>query len=642
MSLGIFHFYSFIFNLVERNIQKNGLVNLVALLAVSAAAYGIAQFSNSLSGQVAAVFLGLGVLVAFVSWFQMRLEARERLEKLEFEELARSKGSATLFEGKEAEIFPAQRSREQFEKFFVPGFTVLLLLVQGAATFVLWRWLANLVAVPPLKQDLVTMAIFGGLAVLLFMAGRFSSSLTRLENIRLLRPSSSHLLLGAYLCVLSAAAIAGVKGEIPKTDLYVAYGLVILLGLVALETLAALVFEIYRPRVKGKIERPLYDSRLIGLLAQPEGLVATAAQTLDYQFGFKVSETWFYAAFKQAVRWMFLLQLAVLLLSTCVVFIEPGEQALWERFGRPVEGHSVLGPGAHLKLPWPVDKVYRFRTEEIQTLDVGFTPQDERDERVVLWTVAHAKEENFLVANRAQPGVETMTAAGAKKAPPVSLLTVSIPVQYQISDLVSWAYIHEDSSNLLQQIATREVVRYLVSVDFNDIMSRTRLESSLALRDNIQAAADKQKLGAKILFVGLQDLHPPVKVAPEFEKVVAAIHQKRAKILEAEAYAVRTNALAGAQAATLINSAEAARVDLELTQLARAAAFTNQIPAFNAAPSVYLQRAYLKTFASATAKARKYVVLATNTTDVISYNLEEKIDQSYFNTLGTAINTPKK
>ena len=232
--------------------------------------------------------------------------------------------------------------------------------------------------------------------------------------------------------------------------------------------------------------------------------------------------------------------------------------------------------------------------------------------------------------------------SGAKKAPPVSLLTVSIPVQYQISDLVAWAYNHESSPELLQQIATREVVRYLVSVDLNDIMSRTRLESSLALRDSIQAAADKQKLGAKILFVGLQDIHPPVKVAPDFEKVVAAIHQKRAKILGAEADAIRTNALAGAHAATLINSAEAARIDLELTQLARAAAFTNQIPAFNAAPSVYLQRAYLKTFASATAKTRKYVLLATNTTDIISYNLEEKIDQSYFNTLGTAINTPKK
>src|SRR5512147_897569 len=101
------------------------------MLLVGAAGYGLARYANVLSGQVAAVFLGLGVLVALVSWFQMRLEEREKLEKLELDELARSKGSATLFEGKEAEVFPIQRSREQFERFFVPGFTFVVLVLQG-------------------------------------------------------------------------------------------------------------------------------------------------------------------------------------------------------------------------------------------------------------------------------------------------------------------------------------------------------------------------------------------------------------------------------------------------------------------------------------------------------------------------------
>ena len=628
---------------MERNIQRNGLVNLLALLAVGAAAYGIAQYANSLAGQVAAVFLALGVLVAFVSWFQMRLEERERLEKLELDELARSKGSATLFEGKDAEVFPAQQSREQFEKYFVPAFTVVLLLLQGAAAFVLWRWLAKVVAVAPLKQEMVAMSLLGLLALILFLIGRFSTTIARLENHRLLRPSASYLLLGAYLCALSALAIAGVKGEFPKTDLYVARGLVIILGLAAVETLATLVFELYRPRVKGKVARPLYDSRFVGLLAQPEGLVATAAQTLDYQFGFKVSETWFYQAFKQAARWMFLLQLAVLLLSTCVVFIEPGEQALLERFGRRVEGSAVLNPGAHFKLPWPVDKVYRYRTEQIQTLNVGSVPEkEEQESRVALWTAGHPHDENFLVANRERPASQAAPAGAAKKAPPVSLLTVGIPVQFQIHDLVQWAYNHENSSNLLQQLATREVIRYLVSVDLSGIMSSNRLESSLALRDQIQAAADANQLGARVLFVGLQDLHPPVKVAPEYEKVGAADHLKQSKILAAQAYAISTNVLAGAQAFTLTNNAEAARLDLELTASARAAAFTNQLPAYNAAPSVYLQRAYLQAFAAATAKTTKYLILATNTTDVIQFDLQRRIDEDIFNKVAGAIAAPKK
>ena len=88
----------------------------------------------------------------------------------------------------------------------------------------------------------------------------------------------------------------------------------------AAEMLLTLLLEIYRPRVKGKISRPLYESRFVGLLAQPESLFTTAAQTLDYQFGFNVSETWFFRLLEKNLAFLILAQLAVLFLSTCVVF----------------------------------------------------------------------------------------------------------------------------------------------------------------------------------------------------------------------------------------------------------------------------------------------------------------------------------
>jgi len=91
-------------------------------------------------------------------------------------------------------------------------------------------------------------------------------------------------------------------------DLYVAYALCVVLALTAVETLVGLVLEIYRPRLKGQAARLLYESRLIGLFGQPGGLITTAAQALDYQFGFKVSETWIFKRLKQAVLLIILLQ----------------------------------------------------------------------------------------------------------------------------------------------------------------------------------------------------------------------------------------------------------------------------------------------------------------------------------------------
>src|ERR1041385_8443936 len=109
---------------MERNLQKNGLVNLLMLLAVGVGAFVVSRYTDALAGMLSVIFLGLGILVAAVSWFQMRLEDSERVEKLELDELARAHGESALFETKDAEVLPARRAREQFERFFVPIFTV--------------------------------------------------------------------------------------------------------------------------------------------------------------------------------------------------------------------------------------------------------------------------------------------------------------------------------------------------------------------------------------------------------------------------------------------------------------------------------------------------------------------------------------
>lgn len=631
---------------MERNLQKNGLINAVLLLGVGVAGFIVARYANSLAGLVSVVFVAVGLLVAAVSWFQMRLEESEQLERLELDELARGRAGSALFETKDSEIFPAQRSREQFERFFVPIFTTLLCIGQAAAAFFLWRWLSQPALAVELKEP--KMAIFFFVAVFfgLLLLGLFSANRARLENDRLLRPGAAYMLLNAWLCLAVAVGAVVVACGALRADFYVARGLCVLLALTSVESLVMLLLEMYRPRVKGKAERPLYESRVVGLLGQPQGLVTTAAQALDYQFGFKVSETWPYRLLvEKTLAVLICLQIVAVILSTCVVFIEAGEQGLLERCGRPVDGRALLEPGPHLKLPWPLDHVYRFRTQQIQSFEIGASEEGAETNRFVLWTVAHFNkaEENFLVANRlpvAADDANTNNADGAsRRTPPVSLVTGSIPVQYQITDLPAWAYNNEDAPSLLEDLATREVVRYLVGADMNEIMSVGRLEAAEQLRLRIQTAADGQKLGAKIVSVGLQDLHPPVKVAPDYEKVIGAIHSKEAKILAARADEIKTNALAQAKATNVINVASANRIRIESDALAQAALFTNQIPAYKAAPSVYVQRAYLQALAASTAGARKYVLLTTNTKDVLQFDLQDKIRADILTDVGVQ---PKK
>ncbi len=617
---------------MERNAQKNGLVNLLVLLASGVAAFAVARYTNSLAGQVSIVFLGLGILVAAVSWFQMRLEESERVEKMELEELARAHGSSAMFEAREAEVFPAQRSREQFDRFFVPVFTVLLCLAQAGSAYFLWRWLSATTTKVAITQPMAGIFLFFLIALVLFLLGRFSATFARLEDQRLLRPGASYLLLNAILCAVVGAGIIGVQAGFARADFYIGHVLCGLLALIAVETLAALVLEIYRPRLRGKVERPLYESRLVGLLGQPEGLITTAAQAIDYQFGFSVSETWFYKFFERALLWLVPLQVVLLILSTGFIVIQPGEQALLERFGKPVGGRELLGPGPHFKWPWPIDKIYRYRTDQIQSFNIGFTPDpNAEEERAVLWAKAHTKEENFLIATHAPVSGSSTNEGTNRRTPPVSLLTVSIPVLYQITNLTDWAYKNEDAPALLQDVATREVVLFLAGADLHELMSSGRLAAAQDLVQRIQTAADRHQLGARIIAAGLQDLHPPVKVAPDYEKVVGAFQTKQAKILAAEADKLRTNALAEAEAFTIVNDAQANSTERQVRALAQAGLFTNQVAAFQAAPSIYPLRAYLQTFIRATAQGRKYVLLTTNTHDVITFNLEESIARELLN-----------
>ena len=605
---------------MEKNNLRIGLVNWLILLAGAAATFVAARYVKSASGLVAGILLAVGFLVALVAFFQMRLEERERLEKLEFDELNRQKGSTNLFSTDEADTFAARQSREMFEKYFVRVFAVVLCAGTGFGTWWLWSYLGTAALDVSEERSTIAMTVTGLFGLILFLIGKYTSGLARLDDQRLLRPCGSYMLFGAYVSFLVTAALALNLIGYPRYDLDLARLLLVLLGLVSAETLLTLVAEIYRPRVKGKVARILYDSRLVGIVGQPESLFRTAGQALDYQFGFKVSETWFYQTVREKIGQWAAIWVLVLLASTAVVFIEPGEEAVLERFGARSGG--LLQPGPHFKLPWPVDEVFRFKTREVQTLNVGFVPKDDDHGKTILWNVAHYKEEfNLLVASR-ESGTTNVTGGVSV---PVSLLTVSIPVQYQIRDVDKFAYAYANSGEMLEKVATREVIRYLVGVDLNEVMSTGREEAANNLRSTIQKRSDELGLGVEILFVGLQDIHPPTKVAEAYQGVIGARQEVEARVLIAKGYAIRTVLMAEAEAQQKINEAAAFAAQRVTGAAATAAKFTNQIQAFNASPSVYPTRAYLQTFAKAIAPARKYIVTTTNSSEVFQINLEDKI-----------------
>src|SRR5205814_4698108 len=88
---------------------------------------------------------------------------------------------------------------------------------------------------------------------------------------------------------------------------------------------------------------------------------------------------------------------------------------------------------------------------------------------------------------------------------------------------------------MLKAMANREINRYCASVDVNGLIGGQRPAIEAALYEAIQKRADDARLGIKIVFLGLQGVHPPESTAQDFQDVVGAEQKKQATIRTAEA-----------------------------------------------------------------------------------------------------------
>ena len=642
----------------QQNSKKLGFINSLVLLVVTITALLLSP-EDSTAGLAGVVLLGIGTLIGFFSFIQSHLIDRERVEALEMQELDRTRGNESLFAGAAEDAYPARNARRQFEKWVVPGFTVLVLLGQALG---LWWIFGELTGAEEADEGgkVLSIMFFALFMIVLFMMGKYSAGLARMDGQELLRPAANYMLLGSVVCTAVVASLTASHLGSHGWDDAISWILFAVVAIAATENLITLILEIYRPRVDGKKARLIYDSRLIGLLGQPGGLISTAAQALDYQFGFKVSETWFYRYLEQKLALILAIQFVVLFLSSSFVVIHSNEKALLERFGIKqeevnAEGEreaKMLNPGFHFKLPWPIDKVYRFKTDQIQSFTLGVV-DDQHDEakpeggEVLLWTTPHNhgsstdREQNFnmIVASR---DADAGSAAGAV---PMNLLTVSIPVHYRIKDLDAWITHNANAGSLLQKLAMREVTKYLIRADIDKLMGSDRASAQKTLKQDIDAQAKKHNLGAEVIFVGLQDIHPPVGknerseqaggvaggVAEKYEEVIVAQLKAETIHLEAELYSAGKKPQAEATAAEIWAKASSESTNKVAIAEAEAKRFANQIAAFESAPSVYKTRMKLETFQAAIEGSRKYILSDPANRDVINLELQDKLRKDLLN-----------
>jgi regulator of protease activity HflC (stomatin/prohibitin superfamily) len=143
--------------------------------------------------------------------------------------------------------------------------------------------------------------------------------------------------------------------------------------------------------------------------------------------------------------------------------------------------------------------------------------------------------------NIVQPGQEAALSrdGGTRSNAGLSLLAIEVPVHYIVRDVKLFDQFASPAARerLLTSVGRRVVTQHIGQLTIDQILAGQRSDLSLELKRRLEAAYAEfnagQGAGIEILFVGAHGVHPPVKVAPNFERVVQARQNREALIEDA-------------------------------------------------------------------------------------------------------------
>lgn len=641
---------------------------------------GLLLLLNGLFGHdQASISAGLLILLGVPVWLSLAVlydqHRRERIEAIEAESFAASESaSASVFEQHGDDLRVAAKRLKLLYRFLVPGVSLLV----GAALIGIGilRFSASTAHVAAWKPPQVrgwSIAFGFAVAFVGFLFARYISGMAKQKVWANLRGGSGFAVAAA---LLGLSMVAGQFIDLLGPDIVLKYLIVafpIAMIVLGAEIFMNFVLDLYRPRKPGEYPRPAFESRILGFVAAPDRIAESIGEAINYQFGYDVSGSWFYKLLQRTVfRVLLPVALVVLWAMSSLAVVRPHEKGMVLRFG---QFERVIEPGLNFKWPWPIEtvEVPVFTRKDVQgkvefvsrtvtgvrSVNIGTSPPESN--KPVLWTNDHTGKEIFFLV---QPWNFREDASNKSLA----ILSAEIPLHYVVSDVLTYEMLGppEMRDDLLKAVAQRAVMQYFSTLSVSDLLAADRAAVRQELTRRIEAAfaavnpdssGKPRGAGVRILFAGLDDVHPPKEAAPTYELVVQTEQKSiKAAMLDAQATATRTlvetvgsveladeitreilalQAMtpsgtptaeqersladqrtkirtliqsAGGRSASLILSASADRWTRHMGERARLAKYQGQLGTFRAAPEVFRASLYLDALRAAMADARVFII----------------------------------
>lgn len=280
--------------------------------------------------------------------------------------------------------------------------------------------------------------------------------------------------------------------------------------------------------------------------------------------------------------------LIVIIFASGIFTVGPQEKAVILRFGKPRgEGQKMLlGAGLHWSFPYPIDEVVRIPITEIQkvTSTVG-------------WYATTPEMEIAGTDQNAGPSLNPQI-DGYVVTADRNIIHTRATVSYHIEDPRTAIFNFASGtnhqfnlagiSNAVQNAANNAIIFTATRFKVDDILTGRFHEFEEAVRQRVTELAAAENLGVAVDSCTVQSVAPR-QLKDVFAQVTTA-RQNRDKLLnDAASEANRIMSEAGAQAASITNAAESARIRFVTGVQSDAEAFTKLLPEYQRNPNLFAQ-----------------------------------------------------
>ncbi len=279
--------------------------------------------------------------------------------------------------------------------------------------------------------------------------------------------------------------------------------------------------------------------------------------------------------------------LSIVYLFTAFFAVGVREKAIIERFGRPLNVDSPIGPGLHSKLPWPVDRVKKIKTTYIEELNIGNI--SDKQNRALIWSRKHGTEEPFLSGDN-------------------NFFYPYIVLHYRIKNVFQYLYENIDPRMLVNEVGHQVATALFVKETFYDIATTHRKRIEEEMLTLLQSSLDKLESGIELLSVNFKDIHPPISVADSFERVIAGYQEKQNIINDALSYKNNIVPESRGKAIKKLETARSYIIDREKRAEGKATRFNLSLPASGIEKEVAMYRIHLQTLKDVLKEKTKIVI----------------------------------